>query len=185
MREIEIKARLANRRTVITALTDKGLALSDPVVHHDRVFGPPNVNGNENNNAAWLRVRTEIRGGSERHLLTLKQSVTNQLDSIEHETVVENAEETLAIIERIGYVPFSDITKTRTKVMSGDIEICLDTVDGLGDFIEAEKLTHDEADYDTVADELWQLFISLGISKGDEVTDGYDVLVNKQKLAHQ
>lgn len=183
MREIEIKARVSDRRTIITALTNAGYALGDPVVQRDQVFGPTNVDGNKENSAVWLRVRTEIKGGESRHILTLKQSVTNQLDSIEHETEVSDDLEMLAIISRLGYVPFSDLTKTRTKAKAGDIEICLDTVDDLGDFIEAEKLTADDVDYTMIVDELWQLFESLGITKAEEVTDGYDVLMNKQKLA--
>ena len=61
-----------------------------------------------------------------------------------------------------------------------NIEICLDTVDGLGDFIEAEKLVADDAEYQAVIDELWAQFDNIGIDRKDEVTDGYDVLMNKK-----
>jgi predicted adenylyl cyclase CyaB len=77
-------------------------------------------------------------------------------------------------------VPYSDLTKTRQKAKLTDIEICLDTVDQLGTFIEAEKLTADDADYQAVIDELWVVFEALGITRDDEVTDGYDVLMNKK-----
>jgi len=74
----------------------------------------------------------------------------------------------------------SDLTKTRQKAQIGDIEICLDTVEGLGDFIEAEKLVADDSEYQPVIDELWALFDEIGVSRDNEVTDGYDVLMNKR-----
>jgi adenylate cyclase class 2 len=128
------------------------------------------------------RIRTETKGGTTKSIFTLKRSVTNQMDSIEHETEVADDAELEKIIEQLSFVPYSDLTKTRQKAKLTDIEICLDTVDQLGTFIEAEKLTADDVDYQAVIDELWVVFEALGISRDDEVTDGYDVLMNK-KLA--
>jgi predicted adenylyl cyclase CyaB len=104
------------------------------------------------------------------------------MDSIEHETEVADDVELEKIIEQLSFVPYSDLTKTRQKAKLTDIEICIDTVEELGTFIEAEKLTADDVDYQAVIDELWVVFEALGISRDDEVTDGYDVLMNK-KLA--
>ena len=180
MREIEIKARLLDKRQLLTRLSAAGVQVSDPVVHHDRVFGPGGVDGNDGDNTApWLRLRTETKGGAIKHVFTMKKSVTNQMDSIEHETGVADDSELLKIVEHIGFVPFSDLTKTRQKATLGDIELCIDTVDGLGDFIEAEKLTAEDAEYDAVAAELWAALERFGISRNEHVTEGYDVLMNK------
>jgi adenylate cyclase, class 2 len=180
MREIEIKATLLDKQGLLKALQDAGIQVSEPVIHHDRVFGPSGVNGNDGDNTApWLRLRTETKGSKKQHLFTLKKSVTSQMDSIEHETEVANDVELLKIIEYIGYEPFSDLTKTRQKAKYGEIELCIDTVDGLGDFVEAEKLTEEDADYETVAAELWGVLERFGISRSEYVTEGYDVLMNK------
>jgi adenylate cyclase class 2 len=101
------------------------------------------------------------------------------MDSIEHETEISDVAELERIIAQLAFTPYSDLTKTRQKANIGDIEICLDIVEGLGVFIEAEKLTTDDADYDSVLRELWAIFESLGIRHEDEVADGYDVLMNK------
>lgn len=179
MREIEIKARIADKQAVIAALKKQGAKVSDPVTHHDRVFGMPGVPGASENNEPWLRIRTETKNGAQTHYFTLKKSVTNQLDSIEHETVVDDDKELEKIIGHIRFEPYSDLTKTRQKAKVGDIEICIDHIDGLGDFVEAEKLTGDEVDYEAVIKELWSVLTALGASRSDEVTDGYDVLMNK------
>ena len=180
MREIEIKARVADGATIRVALARQGVVLSQPVTQHDVVWGAPGVDGGNDNTSPWLRIRSEKKGEDERHIFTLKRSVTNQLDSIEHETGIDDPEQMVNIIHELGYVLYSDLTKTRQKAQIGDIEICLDTVEGLGDFIEAEKLVADDAEYQPVIDELWALFDEIGVSRDNEVTDGYDVLMNKR-----
>ncbi len=180
MREIEVKVRAQNLNEVIARLQARGVDVSDSVTQHDQVFGLPGESGNDENTAPWLRIRTETRGSTVRTIFTLKRSVTNQLDSIEHETEVSDADELAHIISQLGFVPYSDITKTRRTAHVNDMELCVDSVKGLGDFVEIEKLTDEDADYSAVVTELWQALESLGFAPGDEVTDGYDVLVNAQ-----
>ncbi|MEO5950247.1 MAG: class IV adenylate cyclase [Candidatus Saccharimonadales bacterium] len=179
MREIEIKARVLDRASLLDVLTSKSIDLSDPITQHDEVYGEPGINGGDENSAAWLRIRTETKNGNTVQILTLKKSVTNQMDSIEHETIIGNSDEMKKIIHHLGYEPYSDITKTRQKAMIGGIEICVDEVAPLGVFIEAEKLTEEDADYEIVARELWELLESFGITKDSHVTDGYDVLMRR------
>jgi adenylate cyclase class 2 len=185
MREIEIKARIASVDSIVDLLTKQGVSVSEPVTQHDRVYGLPGVVGDDENTAPWLRIRTEIKGDTTKSIFTLKRSVTNQMDSIEHETEVVDDGELEKIIEELSFVPYTNLTKTRQKAHITDIEICLDVVEGLGMFIEAEKLTADDVDYQAVINELWVIFESLGITRDDEVTDGYDVLMNKKLAAAQ
>lgn len=183
MREIEIKARIESVESIIDVLTKQGVSVSEPVTQHDRVYGLPGVEGDDENTAPWLRIRTETKGDTTKSIFTLKRSVTNQMDSIEHETEVSDDVELEKIITQLAFVPYTNLTKTRQKAKLTDIEICLDTVEGLGTFIEAEKLTSDDADCQAVIDELWVIFDTLGIARADEVTDGYDVLINKKLAA--
>lgn len=179
MREIEIKARANNVTSIIDAITRQGATVSEPVTQHDRVYGMPGVPGASENTEPWLRIRGETKAGVTKHIFTLKKSVTNQMDSIEHETEVSDEKELAKIIEHLNFIPYSDLTKTRRKAKLGDIEVCIDHIDQLGDFIELEKLTAEDVDYDAVVKELWGILESLGVPKTHEVTDGYDVLLNK------
>lgn len=180
MREIEIKARIKDKNTLFDVFQKQSVTLSDPIKQRDQVFGMPGVDGGDDaNHAAWLRIRTEEKDGKTTHIFTLKKSVTNQLDSIEHETDIADSTELAKIIGHLGFTPYSDLTKTRQKGRQGDIEICIDTIDELGDFIEAEKLTDESADYEVVTAELWQLLEGFGVDRSDRVTDGYDVLMRK------
>lgn len=179
MREIEIKARVADKPALLAVLKSQHVIVSDPVTHHDRVFGISGEDGGGDNSQPWLRIRTETRGNETSHVFTLKKSVTNQMDSIEHETEVADDVELEKIILHSGFTPYSDLVKTRQKAHMGEIEICIDTVEGLGDFIEVEKLTSEDADYDGVAAELWAVLEGFGVVRADHVTDGYDVLMRR------
>lgn len=172
MREIEIKARVSNKGALQKALIDKRIKLSDPVEQHDVVYY---IKGTKDNtpDSVWLRLRTEDKTKT---ILTLKKQHRGGLDSIEHETVVADAGETESIINALGFTLYSDLTKTRQKGKVGDVEICLDEVQNLGTFIEAEKLTDLDADGKRIESELWNIFDDLGISKADGVLEGYDVL---------
>lgn len=180
MREIEVKARVSDLIGIRSALEKQGIKLSEQVTQHDVVWGLAGVDGSGDNRSPWLRIRSETRRREVKHIFTLKRSVTNQLDSIEHETEVGDPGELEQIIKELGFELYSDLTKMRQKAQIGDVEICLDSVEGLGSFIEAEKLVADDAEHGLVAQELWTVLESLGVDRTHEVTDGYDVMMNKQ-----
>lgn len=177
MRQIEIKARVKDEQDLRDALRGAGIELEKPVKHHDVVYSRPGAkDGDPAEN--WLRIRTE---NDTRHIFTLKRSVVGELDSIEHETVIENVDELRAIIKLLGYELFSDLTKTRQKAHDGEYEICFDTVEGLGTFIEIEKLCDEDVDGARIVDELWSYLGKFGIAKDDQETHGYDVLIRMQE----
>jgi len=178
MREIEIKAKVADKDSLLTAIKDAGIALSEPIKQHDIVYGQAGVAANAAG-SIWLRIRTE---NDTTTIFTFKQQHTGGLDSIEHETEVADAQQMTAIIAALGFTLYSDLTKTRQKGRYNDIEICVDDVEGLGVFVEAEKLADEDADGETVTTELWRILELLGVDRSGEVFEGYDVLLNK-KLA--
>jgi adenylate cyclase class 2 len=177
MREIEIKARVHDTVTTLAALEKLGVQLGKPKKQHDVVYSRPGAIDNDPNEN-WLRIRTE---NDSKIIFTLKRSVTGELDSIEHEVTVDSEQELASIIGYLGYELFSDLTKIRRKGQVGDIEICFDEVPGLGTFIEAERLCPEDINGSTVLIELWDFFGKLGLTKADEETHGYDVLMRLQE----
>jgi adenylate cyclase, class 2 len=178
MREIEIKAKVSNKSALLTAIKSASITLSDPIKQHDVVYGQRGVADNATG-SIWLRIRTE---NDTKTIFTLKRQHTGGLDSIEHETEISDATELAAIIKILGFTLYSDITKTRQKASYSGIEICVDDIDNLGIFIEAEKLAEEDADSTAVASSLWTELEKLGVDRTDEVFEGYDVLLNR-KLA--
>lgn len=177
MREIELKARVTNKQSLLQKLKELGVELGDPKTHHDVVFCKPGQQDYEPG-SIWHRIRTE---NGKTVIWTMKVDTGRKLDSIEHEIEVSSGTELEAMLKQMGLELYSDLTKTRQKAKVGDIEICLDDVNGLGTYIEAEKLYEDHGtDYETVAAELWVLLQKLGVTKDDQETLGYDVLLKRK-----
>lgn len=181
MREIEIKARVADKSKLLDVLKTQNVTLSSPIIQHDRVWGMAGVEGDSSNSSPWLRIRSETKDGATKQLFTLKKSVTNQMDSIEHETEIADEAEMAHIITHLGFAPYSDVKKTRQKAKLDGIELCIDSVEDLGDFVEVEKLTDEDANYDEVAEELWAVLERFGVGRDAYVTNGYDVMMRKSK----
>ena len=51
-------------------------------------------------------------------------------------------------------MPFSDVSKTRQTGKLNDVEVCIDSVEGLGDFMELERLAGENADPAAITDDL-------------------------------
>ncbi len=181
MREIEIKAKVSDKQSLLTALQNAGVILSAPIKQHDVVYGQKGIADNAPG-SIWLRIRTE---NDTKKIFTLKQQHTGGLDSIEHETAITDEKELETIINILGFGLHSDLTKYRQKAMYNGIELCVDEVTELGVFIEAEKLTDLEADGASVVEELWVVLESLGVNRADEVFEGYDVLMNRRLAESQ
>jgi len=184
MREIEIKVSLKDPEAALAALAKAGVVLSEPKEQHDVVYClPQDLHAENNPSTNWLRIRTE--NGATVYF-TLKRSVTGSLDSIEHETVVEKGDELAKILEYLGYVVYSDLTKIRRTGHTGDsIEICFDNVPPLGGFIELEKLCDMDVNGAAVERELFAVLDELGIAYGERMTRGYDELMNEYHATNE
>jgi len=179
MREIEVKAQVRDKTSLLAAIKNAGIELSAPIKQHDVVYGQPGVADNAPG-SIWLRIRTE---NDTTTIFTLKQQHAGGLDSIEHETEVADAGELDRIIQVLGFSLYSDLTKQRRKAHYNAIEICVDEVENLGTFIEAEKLTEEDADGKAVTEALWRELEKIGVDRSQEVFEGYDVLLKRALAA--
>lgn len=179
MREIEIKAQVSDKDSLLRALEAAGVQLSEPLKQRDIVYNEP---GKTTATPGYNFLRVRIENDS-KATFTLKQTVKD-LHKIEHETEISNADEMIAMIELMHYELFNDLTKIRRKAAVGEVEICVDEVTNLGVFIEAEKMADDDIDAEAVRVELWRLLETYGVDRAGEVTKGYDILM-REKLANE
>jgi adenylate cyclase class 2 len=173
MREIEIKAKVRDEQATLSKIAELGIELGKAKKHHDVVFCRPGQKDYEPN-SVWLRIRTE---DDKTVIWTLKKDTGRRLDSIEHEVEVSDAKELEVMLRLMGMELYSDLTKTRRKAKYEDIEICFDVVEGLGTFIEAERIAPDDTDAEPVRRALWDFLTRLGIQPEDESREGYDVML--------
>lgn len=173
MREIEVKARVADFEPIIQKLESLGCLLSQPILQDDKVFLQNGLGFDDlipGNNV--LRIRRQ----GEKNIFTLKVKGAREMDCIERETEISDTEKLSEILKYLGYYEVVHIRKSRRKCNYQNLEICLDEVDVLGTFIEVEELT-EEGDGGKIQDKLFDFLVSLGVKKGDRVLSGYDKLM--------
>jgi adenylate cyclase class 2 len=173
MREIEIKLRARNFSELEAKLKAKGCELSEPISQHDIIYALKD-SPNEFDHAVEGDVVTRIRYTKGKAILTVKQCLTREMDSLEYETEVSDPEAMDKILRLFSWIPVVEVKKARRKGKLGPYEICLDEVERLGTYIELEKLCPEDVDGEAVREELFKELESLGLSRTDEETRGYD-----------
>ena len=176
MREIEIKLKAKNFEELEQKLKDKSCVLSEPISQHDVIYSTKS-NGEEFTSAKEGDVIIRIRHLKDKAQLNLKQQRSGEMDNLEYETEVEDPEEMHKILTTLGWKPVIEVKKMRRKGKLGKYEVCLDEVEKLGTFVELEKLTGDDANPEEVREELFKELESLGLSRTDEETRGYDTQI--------
>lgn len=182
-REIEIKVEVDDLEALITKLQTLGCQFTKPLKQDDRIYiangqGIPAPRGTN-----VLRIREQ----DGKYLFTLKQAQTNQLDSLERETHIEDPGVMFDIFKLLGFYEVARVSKVRRKTQYGEYEICIDQVEELGNFVEIEKVLETEeemSDEDSVAvqDELMSVLASFGVDVSKRVFTGYDnLMVEKSK----
>lgn len=181
-KEIEVKARIQDAESLIAKLTALGCVFSEPISQEDRVF----VHVNDQFPVKLGTNVFRIRKNNGKFIFTFKRPLSNGLDKLEHEVMIDDAGEMEEILKAIDFHEVSLVKKIRRKTNYQGYEICVDVVEDLGSFIEIEKIANDE-DSSKIQDEMFVLLLSFGVNKEDRVMVGYDVLMydHEQTIAEK
>jgi adenylate cyclase class 2 len=174
VREIEVKYRTEDLEGLLAVLKSRGIEVSDPLHQDDQAYAPAGWQfGDSKLGVSFLRLRT----AAGRHYFTLKQPAQNDQACLEFETEVTDREAMHHAAVHMGYRPTVRIIKTRRTASIGGCSLCIDEVEGIGGFIEAERMAPDDADAQVVQAELAALIESLG-TVTIRTTETYDSLVH-------
>jgi adenylate cyclase class 2 len=174
-KEIEVKARVTNSIKLFDKIKSLNITLSPEIIQNDETFIDENFGDYDKVRSGKNVLR--IRKNNDKYIFTLKQPQKNELDCIEKETEITDPEEFRDALILMGYKSAVKINKVRRKAKHLGYEICVDEVEGLGTFIEVEKVTDDCEDSKEVQKELFHFLESLGVNKNDVVMRGYDTLI--------
>jgi adenylate cyclase class 2 len=153
-----------------------GCKLSEPIRQHDLIYSKAGSTEEwEDSKVGHIVMR--MRRQDNDSIFNLKQQRSTELDNLEIETKVADADAIHKILEILGYSPQVEVKKIRRKGKVGEYEICLDEVEGLGSFVELEKLTSEDVDPEQVQEELLKTLESFGLSRIDRETRGYDTQI--------
>lgn len=179
MREIEVKYRCDDTEALLAALKSRGITVSDPLHQDDQAYAPAGWQlGDSKLGVSFLRLRTV--GG--RHVFTLKEPALNEQACLEYETEIADREAMHQAVLRMGYRPTVRIVKTRRTAVYGGCSLCIDDVEGIGGFVEAERLVPDGAGIEAVQAGLAVLIESLGVAAA-RTSETYDSLVHAAQNA--
>src|SRR3989344_3732345 len=178
MYEVEVKARLTNRESVVKKLNELGCKFSPELHQIDHIFIPAGVKfpSPVEDKVGVLRVRKS----NDQYFFTLKIPQGSRQDSLERELEIMEGEKMVEILELLKYQEVPTVDKKRIKTNFQDIEVVLDTVKDLGEFIEAEKIVNSESQEDRkkTQEELFAFLETLGIREEDRIIDGkYDIML--------
>ena len=174
MREIEVKYHVDDLVGLLATLKARGIEVSDPVHQDDQAYAPTGWQfGDSKIGVSFLRLRT-VAG---RHYFTLKQPTQNDQACLEHETEVADREAMHHAALHMGYWPTVRIVKTRRTASVGGCSLCIDELEGVGGFVEAERIALDDADAQVIQAELAALIESLCVT-AIRTTQTYDSLVH-------
>lgn len=183
MREIEIKLRVPDLEALKIKLIEKGCVLSDPISQHDTIYSKKDSIKEEWTKPKEGDIVLRIRRQDGIAEFNIKQQRSHELDNIEYETEVKDPKIMHEMLVLMGFAQVVEVRKLRQKGKWGEYEICLDTVDELGTFVELEKLADDDANVEQIEEQLFQTLESFGLSRSDQEKLGYDSQIYKLRNA--
>jgi adenylate cyclase class 2 len=176
MYEVELKVRAEHDR-VRERLDEVGATHVDTVEQADTYYDAPDRDFAETDEA--LRIRRETADGTTETRLTYKGPLVDSESKTreEAETAVDGYEALQAILDGLGYEPAATVRKERDHYAFEGCTVTLDTVAGLGEFVEVETETEGEATGDEGIDAARQRIAArmrdLGLDPDEQIRTSY------------
>ena len=174
MYEVELKVE-ADHERVRAALEAAGAAPVDRVRQVDSYYDAPHREFAETDEALRLRRETELDGDGE---TTTKMTYKGPLVEAEsktreeHETAVADGDAAAGILDGLGFEPAATVEKERERFDVDGYTVTLDTVSGLGSFVEVEREAT-EAEIEEVRAGAEELLRELGLDPDEQIRTSY------------
>ena len=188
MIEIEIKACLnkVNKKDLLNLIDAEGFIKDEEAFSEDIYYNHPDNDFKKSDEA--LRIRKVKNHNHQESFITYKGPKKNSVSvtRFEAETKIEDPAIMDNILTSLGFKKANPLKKKRLTLNSSpkykNINICLDKVYGIGDFIEIEKLSPDNTPkkkQEAILNELFTLLKILKVPEENLTTDSYlDILSN-------
>lgn len=183
MIEVEIKAKLPDAAALEESLIKLGFKKEPSVSEQDIYYNGNDRDYRKTDEALRIRVNKYPETDAQENILTYKghKLGSDSQTRMELETVFEDAPKMQAILSALGYLPILEVRKLRRMYRQGEITVCIDHVDSLGDYLELEKLVTDKKDYPEAVEELYGWLSKFGIAKDLLTQHSYLELLLRQR----
>ncbi len=148
MYEVEIKVR-AEKEPVRRRLEALSASPQETVIQEDTYYDAPHRSFAETDEALRIRREHVPEAGETKIKVTYKGPLVDETTKTreEIETPVQEGEKFAAIFEQLGFEPAATVHKEREQFELEGYTVTLDTVEGLGEFVEVEtEATEGELD---------------------------------------
>lgn len=176
MIEVEIKLKISDPDDIKNKLLTLGFSEHEFLTETDTYFD--NKNGDIRNSDKALRIRETINHTTNKHFCQVnfkgEKYDNKSMTRPEFETCVENADALLNIINGIGFYSVEPkVIKMRHVLINSTMKAYIDSVKGLGDFLELEIVTDNEESKDKELNRINSILVALGYSMTDTTTTSY------------
>jgi adenylate cyclase class 2 len=173
VREVEVKYHVDDLEALLVVLKARGIELSGPVYQDDQAYAPDGWQfGDSKLRVSFVRLRT-VEG---RHYFAVKQPGENAQACLEYETEVVDRAAMHGAILHMGYYATVRVAKVRRTATLEHSSLCVDDVEGVGGFLELERMVPDDMPAGAIQAELAAFVATFGVTavRTDET---YDSLV--------
>jgi len=173
MIEMELKALLKNKLQVKKKLEECGCEWVSVGLQVDTIY--------ERSDAKQI-VDTSIfriRKYNDKKILTLK-ILMEDLDTAEELDISDDIVMD-KMLQFIGFLPKIQVVKRRQTAKYKEFNICIDEVEGLGDFIEIERISEKSNDKDRIYGEMRTVLLELGVEEEELKKEKYYEMILKNR----
>ena len=174
MKEIEVEVAFDNTKEEVMKVLSKYEFVGEKEIHDTYYYDPERSNLKPESDLR-LSETFRLRKKNNTCFITYKkQHFEGKLwvYSDEYETEVKDYETVKIIISMLGLVPLIDVNNRRRIYRYKDFEIELEDVEGLGCFIEVEKLSNNSKDEILIKEEIRDFIRSLKLKNVRELNIG-------------
>ena len=184
MREVEIKAVLRDKESVLEKLQTMGCVLSEGDTQDDTTYVEKVGQTMDEflQNTRFLRIRVTGKGET---IFTVKEHKNRQKDPTgvptEHEVQIDSREEMEHMLRIFGFEEAVRLKKTRRQGTLNSFVVCIDDVEGLGSFIELESCVPEGSDEKQIQKDMYEILNVLGVADGDYPAQRYDIALLEKR----
>lgn len=173
MYEVELKVE-ADHERVRAALDDAGAAAVDHVRQVDTYYDAPHREFAETDEALRLREETDLDADETTTKVTYKGPLVEAESKTreEHETAVADGDAAAGIFDGLGFDPAATVEKERERFALEGYTVTLDSVEGLGSFVEIEREAP-EAEIEAVREGAQSVLRDLGLDPDAQIRTSY------------
>lgn len=189
MIEVEVKLKIDSAESIEKKLIELGFKKGQTLQEIDYYYNGVDRDFRASGEALRLRLVESLDGsavvadrpGEPLIQMTYKGPKLDNvsMSRVEHQVNIDNFETMLSILSSLGYKPVEPVIKLRRELFSEEICACVDTVDGLGDYLELEIMVDEESQRENALDKISVVLKQLGYSISDTTTTSYLSMLEK------